>query len=104
MGSMKSYLLLAAFIVGLELCAQGLEGMDGAANFSGAEGHMFRSFDNRYEGIRGYPTLFEDFIEGSIELKNGASGKNLDINLDIVTGELLLKSRTMNKIMVMQTS
>ena len=101
---MKNSLMLAAFFVCAHARAQGLEGMDGAANFSGAEGHMFRSFDNRYQGIHGYPTLFEDFIEGTVELKNGASGKNVDINLDVVSGELILRSRTMNKVLVVQTS
>jgi hypothetical protein len=100
--SMRYNLLLAFLLVSFGLRAQ-LEGLDGAANFSGAESHMFRSFDNRYQGIRGYPTLFEEFVEGSVELKNGVSAKRIDLNLDVVTGELLLKSRTMNKVLVIQT-
>jgi hypothetical protein len=96
-------LLLLGVTLSFVSAAQGLEGMDAAANFSGAEGHMFRSFDNRYEGVRGFPTLLKDFADGSVELKNGATAKNVDLNLDIATGELLIKSQKTNKILVVQS-
>jgi len=99
----KNCAFLFALVLPLVGAAQ-LEGMDGAANFSGAERHMFRSFDNRYEGVRGYPTLLEDFVQGMAELKNGAIAWKVDLNLDIVTGELLLRTAETKKVLVVQTT
>lgn len=100
---MRQVAVASLILFSLTAAAQ-LEGFDGNTNLTSSDMSMFRSFDNRYEGIRGFPTLFENFTEGTVELKNGATAKRVDINVDIVAGELLLKSRTINKVLAVQTN
>lgn len=52
---------------------------------------MFRSFDNRYKGIDGFPTLFQSYQKGKIKMSAGQIIEIDSINLDIVGNELLVK-------------
>lgn len=54
-------------------------------------GNMISSFDNRYEGIQGEFTLFENFYTGVIEFKNGNNVGNVLINYDAVSDQVLVK-------------
>ncbi len=73
--------------------AQGPEGYDAFSNLSNSNLSMFRSFDNRYKGIHGFPTLFENFVMGNVTLrKNNQEYKNMELNFDLVAGEVLFQS------------
>jgi hypothetical protein len=63
---------------------------------------MFRSFDNRYEGVRGSPTLFEDFVIGNVNMKKGNKVVGEELNYDAVAHELIAKSKAYNKIMAVR--
>lgn len=40
-------------------------------------------FDDRYEGVKGTPLLYDDWVEGNLFLKDNAWVRNLKMNLDI---------------------
>ena len=51
---------------------------------------MFRSFDNRYKGIVGSPTLLELYVPGRINFLSGQVVDYPKMNYDIVMGDLLV--------------
>jgi hypothetical protein len=57
-------------------------------------GYTAKAFDNRYEGVRGTYTFFEDFRPGMVELKRGKFTDVL-INYDAYTDNLLAKNDKM---------
>jgi hypothetical protein len=100
---MRFILLFVVVVFCFSSFAQGLEGSDANFNLGSAETNMFRSFDNRHQGLKGYPTLYERFVTGDVYLFNGASAKNIRINYDAFTGELLMMTESTNKIMVLRS-
>lgn len=63
---------------------------------------MFRSFDNRYEGVRGSPTVFEDFVLGNVTMKKGERVIGEQLNYDAVAHELIARSKAYNKVLAVR--
>jgi hypothetical protein len=65
---------------------------------------MFRSFDNRFKGVEGYPTLFEQYLPGKIYMRSGQVVTLAEVNFDLMTDELLVKHKgremVVNKMLV----
>lgn len=59
---------------------------------------MFRSFDNRYKGLEGFPTLFKHYQSGKIKMSTGKVFMVDSVNLDIVSNELLVKRNNIETI------
>ena len=55
------------------------------------DGIAFRSFDNRYEGTKGSPMLFEQFQKANIELRDGKVFKNIYVNIDFYQNKVFVK-------------
>lgn len=93
------------FLLSLSFCgivvaqSQTLSGFDANANLANADQSMFRSFDNRYEGVRGQSTVFEDFVEGNVNMKSGERVEGQALNYDVMTGQLIVRSRVYKKIL-----
>ena len=69
-----------------------VEGQDAQGNVTDmASGSMFRSFDNRFRGIEGFPTLYRSYSPGQITLITGKKVSYDSINLDIYSSDLLVK-------------
>lgn len=51
-------------------------------------GQTFKAYDNRYEGVKGTRTFFEEFRPGSVELKRGKFD-NVQLNYDAYSDNLL---------------
>lgn len=54
------------------------------------DGIAFRSFDNRYEGTKGSPMLFEQFQKASIELSDGKAFENVYVNIDFYQNKVFV--------------
>lgn len=72
-------------------------GFDAQSNLNaiaGAAGNgaVVRSFDNRYEGLKGSPLLIEQWIPGEVELNNGNRIINVAIKYDVMGHQLYLKT------------
>lgn len=61
-------------------------------------GAVVRDFDNRYEGVRGTPMLFESLKEAVIQFRDGNKQK-IPVNLDLYNREILIKQRNSNDMM-----
>jgi hypothetical protein len=85
-----SFLLLLFFPF---LSFSQIGGSDGFSNLqslaSGSE--MFRSFDDRFKGVEGYPTLFEQYVPGKITLSRGREVIHPLVNYDIFSDELVVR-------------
>jgi hypothetical protein len=87
---MKVFLLVLCLIP-VALLAQ-TEGSDGLTNNSDLSGGgMFRSYDNRAKGIQGHPLMFDQFVPGRIFMSTGKVIDQPLVNVDIHTGELIVK-------------
>jgi hypothetical protein len=51
---------------------------------------MFRSFDNRYKGMKGTPMLLENYVPGRIIMKSGMKVKHDKVNFDSYNNELMV--------------
>lgn len=98
---MKQFFVIAFSFVSSFIYSQSGD-FDATANLQSAETNMFRSFDNRYKGVKGYPTVSEKFVKGDVVLKSGVVGKDQELNYDAMTSELLLKSKAYNGCMVLK--
>lgn len=87
---MRCIILILLFgITGLTVQAQDAFAQSNLQSLASGNS-MFRSFDNRYKGVLGFPTLLEQYAPGRI---NFVSGKIVDfpqVNYDIVSDELLV--------------
>jgi len=77
-------------------------GFDANANLGGANNSMFRSFDNRYEGVKGHSTVFDDFVYGNVNLKDGERAEGQELNYDAITNELIVRSRIYKRILAVR--
>jgi hypothetical protein len=77
-------------------------GFDANANLANANGSMFRSFDNRYTGVKGHTTVFEDFVYGNVNLKDGERALGQELNYDAVTRELIVRSRIYKRVLAVR--
>ena len=57
---------------------------------SGATTGVVRQFDNRYEGVKGSPFYFDNWVKGSIILGNGQKTENLSLKFNAHENELLM--------------
>lgn len=64
---------------------------------------MFRTFDNRHSGIKGQPTVFEDFVYGNVNMKNGERAEGQELNYDAVTNELIVRSRLYKRVLAVRS-
>ncbi len=47
-------------------------------------------FDDRYEGVKGTPLLYDDWMEGNLFLKDNTWFRNIKMNLEIYEGSLYI--------------
>lgn len=81
----------------------GPQGFDANANLSNASNSMFRSFDNRYKGVKGFSTVFEDFVYGNVNMKSGERAEGQELNYDAITNELIVRSRIYKRILAVRS-
>lgn len=99
----KSFLFLFIALAQAVPVLSQSDGFDGFSNLQSASTSMFRSFDNRYEGVKGYPTLFENFSAGRVVTKNGSKYNNVQINLDIYMNELIVFNTRLKKSVIVNS-
>jgi hypothetical protein len=74
------------------LLAQGISPQDNL-NRAAAEGMgVIQTFDNRYEGVKGSPVIFSEFLSGSVVLTN-TTVTGVFLNYDAYNNEVLFKSK-----------
>lgn len=95
----RSLVILSLILLSAKVFSQ-MEGFDGFSNLMTSNTSMFRSFDNRYEGVTGQPTIFEDFVTGRVITKNGVKYSNIQINLDAYQNELVALNRLKKPVIV----
>jgi hypothetical protein len=75
-----------------DVVAQGVNPQDNL-NRAAAEGvGVIQTFDNRYEGVRGAPVIFSEFLLGSVVLFN-TTVTGVFLNYDAYNNEILFKSK-----------
>lgn len=57
-------------------------------------GAMVRTFDDRYEGVKGSPYLLNDFLPGVLVLHSGQSYENLQLRYQLMKQEVEYKTLT----------
>lgn len=77
-------------------------GFDANANLANANSSMFRTFDNRYSGVKGQSTVFEDFVYGNVNMKSGERAEGQELNYDVVTHELIVRSRIYKRVLAVR--
>jgi hypothetical protein len=90
-----SFFLLLLICISPMAKAQGLEGLEGQANLQmlGGSGMSARTFDNRYEGVDGFPTLVKGFVMGRIKMNKDQIVRADKMNYDVFNDEIfVLKS------------
>lgn len=92
---MKKYRLLLSgfFVTSLSLAySQTLEGFEAQANVRmlGGNSATARTFDNRYEGVLGYPMLLEKHAPARIRSMEGELLVSNSCNLDVYTNDLVI--------------
>jgi len=95
-------LLLLSSINSFAIRAQDAAAQSNLQNLASGNS-MFQSYDNRYTGVVGFPTLLEQYAPGRI---NFVSGKVIDypqVNYDIVSGELLVMRNRAEMVIDKQT-
>ncbi|MBX2964978.1 MAG: hypothetical protein KF845_02445 [Cyclobacteriaceae bacterium] len=100
---MKKILILisATFLSGIAICQQVADLPANSFPFN-LTGTTIQTFDDRHEGVVGYYTFFEDFSAGIVELKNKGVYKNVLINYDAVSDNLIAKSERISSAMVVR--
>jgi len=96
------------FLVGL--CVTGIvsaqpsgpSGFDANANLANATSSGFRSFDNRYAGVKGGSMVFEDFVYGNVNMTNGERAEGQELNYDVITKELIVRSRIYKRVLAVR--
>ncbi|HMJ70542.1 MAG TPA: hypothetical protein VK508_16670 [Cyclobacteriaceae bacterium] len=78
-------------------------GFDANANLANSTNSMFRSFDNRYTGVKGYATVFEDFVYGNVNMKSGERAEGQELNYDAMTNELIVRSRIYKRVLAVRS-
>lgn len=73
-------------------CAQNVSDLPANSFPFNLSGNIIQTFDNRYEGVKGFPTFLEDHCAGAVELKKDEVYSNVLINYDAVTDNLIAKS------------
>ena len=94
----------------LGLCVTGLmyaqpsgpTGFDANANLANATTSGFRSFDNRYAGVKGGSAVFEDFVYGNVNMADGERAVGQELNYDVITKELIVRSRVYKRILAVR--
>jgi hypothetical protein len=102
---MKSGLIFFFLCVVITVLGQpsGPTGFDANANLANANNSMFRTFDNRYSGVKGQPTVFEDFVYGNVNMKSGERAEGQELNYDAVANELIVRSRIYKRVLAVRT-
>lgn len=100
---MKRGLLTTICSCAIGISSAQLTGVDANNNLQNADVNMFRSFDNRYEGVRGLPTVFDDFVQGRVLMKKGERVVGKELNYDAVAKELITRSKVYNKILAVRS-
>ena len=68
----KAVLIIWMLMVNGAVAQQPSNPLDAQVNVNDlAAGTVARAYDNRFEGVKGYPTLFENFVSGSVTI-NGS--------------------------------
>jgi hypothetical protein len=80
------------FFEGALLQAQVLEGLEGQTNLQmvGGSGLSARTFDNRYDGVDGFPTFVKDFVKGRIMMNKEQVVKIDNMNYDVFNDEIFV--------------
>jgi hypothetical protein len=100
---MKKNLLAISIVFGIEMvCAQNVSDLPANSFPFNLSGNTIQTFDNRYEGIQGHHTFFQDFSPGLVELKNKEIYQNVLINYDAVLDNLIAKSEKISSNMVVR--
>jgi hypothetical protein len=85
-------LALILFCISTLSLAQGLDGLEGQTNLQmlGGSSLSARTFDNRYDGVDGYPTLVKDFVKGRIKMNKDQVMKADNMNYDVFNDEIFV--------------
>jgi len=85
--------------------AQKLGGVADETNLAeigdGNNASVVRTWDNRYEGVKGSPFLFEDWKSGYVVDKDGKR-YNAELKLDVYNGQVVAKSKRTTPIILEQ--
>jgi len=101
--AMREILLVLSILFGIEMvCAQNVSDLPANSFPFNLSGNTIQTFDNRYEGIQGHHTFFEDFSPGLVELKNKEIYQNVLINYDAILDNLIAKSERTSSNMVVR--
>src|SRR5690606_22444006 len=101
--AMREILLVISILFGIEMvCAQNVSDLPANSFPFNLSGNTIQTFDNRYEGIQGHHTFFEDFSPGLVELKNKEIYQNVLINYDAILDNLIAKSERTSSNMVVR--
>jgi hypothetical protein len=92
--------LLSSLLGGLQgFSSAQIHGSDALTNINDlAGGSMFRSFDNRFKGIKGTPALYAIYKKGLIQAASGKWFTNDSINYDAFNDDLLVKHKGLEAI------
>jgi hypothetical protein len=52
-------------------------------------GNTVRTYDGRYEGVKGHPDLYDDWVEGHVLLENEREYQNMMLKLNVTKDELI---------------
>lgn len=101
---MKRGLIYFFLCAGVTVYAQpsGPTGFDANANLANSNNSMFRTFDNRYSGVKGQATIFEDFVYGNVNMKSGERAEGQELNYDAMANELIVRSRLYKRVLAVR--
>ncbi len=98
MNQLRYLFFLFAFLTSLaKLSGQNVSDLPANSFPFNLSGQTLMAFDNRYEGIKGSYTFFENFSPGIVVMKKGTFN-NVPINYDAYTDNLIARSEKINDV------
>ena len=87
-----SLFVLAVLVLGIPATAQSDNAQFNQTNLSSmmSGARMFQTFDNRFKGVKGSVTLFENYLPGRIVLATGQVVHHNQMNFDAYNSDLLV--------------
>jgi hypothetical protein len=84
------------------VCAQNVSDLPANSFPFNLSGNTIQTFDNRYEGVKGFATFLEDHSPGTVELKKHEVYKGVLINYDATTDNLIARSERTKASMIVR--
>lgn len=101
---MRCFIFIVLFFPSKVILGQGVETQTNLQQLGATNDptQVVRQFDSRYQGIKGTPLLWDDYVSGTIKFKDGRTFRVSYVNFDLVDDSFVYKSSRNDKVLVLK--